>query len=331
MTRALTGHPADMVMPPAPALPPARGSGIGAATNTAFAGPWGVSFTANLTPDPETGLGKWTEEMFIATMKTGRHEGKGRPLLPPMPFWMVGGARATRTSRPVRVSAVAAAGEEPRAAADRSGRRRSGNDARCCALAAAGRCAMAWRAARCTLRRAAREPLRAARLSETGLYAGEHARTRSHAANRPFSPQYPLWSDGAAKARWIYLPPGTAIDATDPSEWAFPVGTRFWKEFTFGGRKVETRFLWRASAGRWVFATLRLERGADRCCIGTRRRRPRTSPRSRRDAATTSPAANDCRACHGVEAARTARIQRRCSSRPIAIRTRFTASRSRRG
>ena len=58
---------------------------MGAATNTAFAGPWGVSFTANLTPDKETGLGKWTEEMFIATMRTGRHQGKGRPMLPPMP------------------------------------------------------------------------------------------------------------------------------------------------------------------------------------------------------------------------------------------------------
>lgn len=57
----------------------------GAATNTAFAGPWGVSFAANLTPDPDTGLGKWTEEMFIATMKTGRHQGKGRQVLPPMP------------------------------------------------------------------------------------------------------------------------------------------------------------------------------------------------------------------------------------------------------
>lgn len=86
MTRALTGHPADMVMPPPPALPPGPWLWLGAATNTAFAGPWGVSFTANLTPDPETGLGKWTEDMFIATMKTGRHEGKGRPILPPMPF-----------------------------------------------------------------------------------------------------------------------------------------------------------------------------------------------------------------------------------------------------
>jgi cytochrome c553 len=88
-SRALTGHPSDLVMPPPPALPPGPWLWMGAATNTAFAGPWGVSFTANLTPDVETGLGRWTEEMFIATMKTGRHEGKGRPLLPPMPYPVV--------------------------------------------------------------------------------------------------------------------------------------------------------------------------------------------------------------------------------------------------
>lgn len=88
MSRALTGHPADVIMPPPPkAIGPWTWSG--AATNTAFAGPWGVSFTANLTPDPDTGLGRWTVETFIATMKTGRHEGKGRPLLPPMPYPMV--------------------------------------------------------------------------------------------------------------------------------------------------------------------------------------------------------------------------------------------------
>jgi cytochrome c553 len=86
MSRALTGHPQDLVMPTPPALPPGPWTWMAAGTNTAFAGPWGVSFTANLTPDPETGLGKWTEAMFIETMKTGRHEGKGRKLLPPMPF-----------------------------------------------------------------------------------------------------------------------------------------------------------------------------------------------------------------------------------------------------
>ena len=89
MSRALTGHPSDLVMPSAPQLPKGPWLWVAAGTNTAFAGPWGVSFAANLTPDPETGLGKWTEEMFIATMKTGRHQGKGRPVLPPMPVQVV--------------------------------------------------------------------------------------------------------------------------------------------------------------------------------------------------------------------------------------------------
>jgi mono/diheme cytochrome c family protein len=91
MSRQLTGHPAGLVMPPPPKLPEGPWVGTAAGTNTAFAGPWGVSFTANLTPDPETGLGRWTEDMFIATMKTGRHQGKGRPILPPMPYPNVGG------------------------------------------------------------------------------------------------------------------------------------------------------------------------------------------------------------------------------------------------
>jgi mono/diheme cytochrome c family protein len=90
MSRALTGHPQDLKMPPAPPLPAGPWIGVMSATNTAWAGPWGVSFTANLTPDKETGLGDWTEEMFIKTMRTGLHQGKGRPILPPMPFFMVG-------------------------------------------------------------------------------------------------------------------------------------------------------------------------------------------------------------------------------------------------
>jgi len=87
MTRQLSGHPQDVVITAPPQL---AAAGVfnwaGAGTMTAFAGPWGVSFTANLTPDPETGLGKWTEDTFIAALRTGRHEGQGRPILPPMPW-----------------------------------------------------------------------------------------------------------------------------------------------------------------------------------------------------------------------------------------------------
>lgn len=90
MTRALTGHPSDLELPAPPELPPGPWAWVAAATNTAFAGPWGVSFTANLTPDTETGLGDWIEEMFIRTMRTGLHQGKGRPVLPPMPWSVYG-------------------------------------------------------------------------------------------------------------------------------------------------------------------------------------------------------------------------------------------------
>jgi hypothetical protein len=86
MSRALSGHPEALVMPPAPALPPGPWLVTMAATNTAFAGPWGVSFTANLTPDADTGLGQWTLKDFMSTIRTGRHMGRGRPVLPPMPI-----------------------------------------------------------------------------------------------------------------------------------------------------------------------------------------------------------------------------------------------------
>jgi mono/diheme cytochrome c family protein len=89
MSLALTGHPESVVMPPPPQLPKGPWIGLMSATNTAWAGPWGVSFTANLTPDKETGLGDWTEEQFIGAMRTGRHQGKGRPILPPMPAQMI--------------------------------------------------------------------------------------------------------------------------------------------------------------------------------------------------------------------------------------------------
>jgi mono/diheme cytochrome c family protein len=49
--------------------------------------PWGISFAANLTPDQQTGLGGWTAELFIKTMRTGKHFGVARPLLPPMPWF----------------------------------------------------------------------------------------------------------------------------------------------------------------------------------------------------------------------------------------------------
>ena len=86
MRRALSGHPQDIVIT-APAKVSDPWSSAASPTNTAWSGPWGVSFTANLTPDPETGvLRDFTEQQFIQTMRTGRHQGQGRQILPPMPW-----------------------------------------------------------------------------------------------------------------------------------------------------------------------------------------------------------------------------------------------------
>ena len=77
-------------MPPAP-KPNGPWVWSGAGTNTAFAGPWGVSYARNLTPDPVTGIGIWSEEQFMKTIRSGRHWGVGRPILPPMPWQNVAG------------------------------------------------------------------------------------------------------------------------------------------------------------------------------------------------------------------------------------------------
>ncbi len=91
MTRMLSGHPSGMTLPPPPA-PVGPWIWMGSGTNTAFAGPWGVTYSANLTSDKNTGLGIWTEDMFFKAMRTGKHMGTSRQIQPPMPWAWVGKA-----------------------------------------------------------------------------------------------------------------------------------------------------------------------------------------------------------------------------------------------
>lgn len=134
------------------------------------------------------------------------------------------------------------------------------------------------------------------RLSETGLFA---AGTR---VPRPgvlaFSPQYPLWSDAADKRRWIALPSGRSIDASRPDAWAFPRGTRLWKEFAHDGRPVETRLIERRTDGRWYFASYvwRTDgRDADLApAAGVRALDVAAAPGGRYAV----PSRADCRTCH---------------------------------
>lgn len=74
-----------------------------------------------------------------------------------------------------------------------------------------------------------------------------------------YSPQYPLWSDGADKRRWIYIPKRRKINTNDPNNWKFPPGTKIWKEFSFIENdvrlKVETRLMEKRKDGQWLMET----------------------------------------------------------------------------
>ena len=115
-----------------------------------------------------------------------------------------------------------------------------------------------------------------------------------------FTPQYPLWSDGAEKRRWLSLPPGSSIDASRPDAWEFPRGTRLWKEFALDGRPVETRFIERRRDGSWRFATYVWNAAGQRRGARARGRHRRAAGARGAGRSLRGPVAqDDCMACHG--------------------------------
>jgi hypothetical protein len=132
------------------------------------------------------------------------------------------------------------------------------------------------------------------RLADTGLF--EPGSTRIADDVIAFSPQYPLWSDGTRKRRWIRLPAGTAVDASRVDAWEFPVGTRVWKEFGYG-RAIETRLIERLADGSWRFASYVWNAGGTEAVL---------APEDGTVVAVADapggryavPSRNDCRACH---------------------------------
>lgn len=86
-------------------------------------------------------------------------------------------------------------------------------------------------------------------LSDTGLYE-DIAEKRVAASMMYFEPQFALWSDGAVKSRWLYLPEcERKVDSTLMNLWSFPVGTYAFKEFVVDGKRIETRFVHRYGSG----------------------------------------------------------------------------------
>jgi hypothetical protein len=94
------------------------------------------------------------------------------------------------------------------------------------------------------------DPFMPATLRETGLYSDWDNEVVA-ADVLEFEPEYELWSDGAEKRRWVYLPPGSQIDTTSMDNWVYPVGTKMWKEFTRDGTRVETRLLYKTGPDKF--------------------------------------------------------------------------------
>jgi hypothetical protein len=135
------------------------------------------------------------------------------------------------------------------------------------------------------------------RLSETGLFI-EGSTTEVQPGIVPFSPQYPLWSDGATKRRWISLPRAAFIDATRPDAWVFPPGTRLWKEFSLGRRRVETRYIERRADGSWQYATYVWNEDESNAVLAPAEGIAAHRPDSTSDERYVIPSEPDCRACH---------------------------------
>lgn len=135
-------------------------------------------------------------------------------------------------------------------------------------------------------------------LGDTGLHEASPA-LRVRGGIAAFSPQYPLWSDGAAKRRWLYLPPGTSIDASRPDAWQFPRGTKLWKEFAFDGRPVETRYIERARDGKWRFAVYVWNPDGTEAVLAPARGIAALPVAAAPEGVYAIPSRSDCLACHG--------------------------------
>ena len=109
-----------------------------------------------------------------------------------------------------------------------------------------------------------------------------------------FEPRWPLWSDGATKRRWIWLPPGTQIDNRDADYWQFPVGTKLWKEFTRDGVRVETRYMarWGTADDAWIFGAYEWDLAAKRAVL------MKDGDTNVNGTAHDIPAAKACTGCH---------------------------------
>lgn len=133
-------------------------------------------------------------------------------------------------------------------------------------------------------------------LSQAGLFSDITTRTLAPGVY-PYEPTYALWSDGATKKRWAYIPTGKQIDTSDMNFWLYPVGTKFFKEFTFNGQLVETRMLQKTDNSTWYYVPFQWNaQGTEAVAVpnGVLNSTPPNSSGITHDI----PAQSDCQECH---------------------------------
>jgi hypothetical protein len=125
----------------------------------------------------------------------------------------------------------------------------------------------------------------------TGLYRADRYGDLATGV-QPYTPGVVLWSDGAEKHRFLYLPPGTSIETSNMDSWRFPVGTKAWKEFRVDGALVETRLLWKSNAGQWQSGTYVWDASGTQATLNTARKGTLLA------SGYEIPAPKDCDKCH---------------------------------
>lgn len=132
-------------------------------------------------------------------------------------------------------------------------------------------------------------------LACAGIYSDWNTKTLA-ADVHPYAPGYTLWADGAVKSRYVKLPAGTKIDVSNPSDWVFPIGTKFYKEFKLTisavEKRIETRMYWKRGDADWVPVVYRWTADESNA--------PRLTTGETNVGGTTFevPAENRCVACH---------------------------------
>lgn len=125
----------------------------------------------------------------------------------------------------------------------------------------------------------------------TGLYQGRNA-TKYQSDVMPYTPGVVLWSDGAEKHRYLYLPPSAQIDTSNMDVWKFPVGTKVWKEFKLDGKLIETRLFWKRDEMTWASGTYIWDAATKTATLNTSRQPVLL------DSGYEIPTAKDCGKCH---------------------------------